>query len=452
MQALYDHLLEIANVQVRSVATIGGNLMITRQNAATANPFPSDLFMVLATLGAQVELIPSDPSKGPEAGPILKLPDFDSMPGGYVLVWVQLPLTRESEYVKTYKVARRTQNSHAIVNAGFRVHFDANDKIDDASVVLGGIAGMPLVVDVSSLIGQPWTWPTWQLLEEAVTAAAKAGIVPMPDGVSDQYRLDLAVNLALKFFVWLALQVNPTVVQPTWASAGEDYVRPVSSGQTYLTSYPDEWPVGEAIPSLSSDIQTTGEALYTQDLPVSATTLEAAYVYSQQLFANFAYAFGGVSALLAAVQKLFPGVYDFVTAADVPGQNVIGLGRRPRLRSRHRHRIRRSNRARSGGLQANGGGRRRLDPQNGITYTGPDPCDDDDRRGACAAGQRGHLRGCAATGLVVHAYRQHRPSRQRHGLASNPRQDRSRLRHRHAGYGRPIPLLPRDADRDRRAG
>ncbi len=326
LQALYDHLLEIANVQVRSVATIGGNLMITRQNAASANPFPSDLYMVLATLGAQVGLIPSDPARNPEAGPILQLPDFDSTPGGYVLLWVQLPLTRENEYVKTYKVARRTQNSHAIVNAGFRVHFDANDKVADASVVLGGIAGMPLAVDVSSLVRQPWTWPTWQLLEEAVAAAAKAGIVPMPDGVSDQYRLDLAVNLALKFFVWLALQVNPTIVQSDWASAGEDYVRPVSSGQTHLTSYPDEWPVGEAIPSLSSDIQTTGEAIYTQDVPVSATTLEAAYVYSQQLFANFAYEFGGVSGLLAAVQQEFPGVYDFVTAADVPGQNVIGLG------------------------------------------------------------------------------------------------------------------------------
>ena len=203
--------------------------------------------MVLATLDAQVALIPSDPSKDPQAGPILHLPDFDSTPGGYVLLWVQLPLTRENEYVKTYKVGRRTQNSHAIVNAGFRVHFDANDKVADASVVLGGIAGMPLMVDVSSLVGQPWTWQTWQLLEEAVTAAAKAGIVPMPDGVSDQYRLDLAVNLALKFFVWLALEVNPTIVQSDWASAGEDYVRPVSSGQTHLTSYPDEWPVGEAI-------------------------------------------------------------------------------------------------------------------------------------------------------------------------------------------------------------
>ncbi len=328
LRALYDHIQRIANVQVRNVGTIGGNLVMARQNATTAAPFPSDLFTVLATLGATVGIQPSDPSTEFAAVPVLELPDFDSMTGGYVLTWLALPLTQVNEYVKTYKVARRVQNAHALVNAGFRVRFDSNANVAAATVVLGGIAGMPLAVDVSSLVGKGWVWSTWQLLAQAVTAAVKQSLVPMPDGVSDEYRLDLAVNLALKFFVWLALQVNPTIVQSNWASAGEDYVRPVSSGTTGLTSYPDEWPVGKAIPSLSSDIQTTGEAVYTQDLPVSAMTLEGAYVYGQQLHASFAYLFGGLPGLLAAVQEQFPGVRDFVTVADVPTQsaNMMGLG------------------------------------------------------------------------------------------------------------------------------
>jgi xanthine dehydrogenase/oxidase len=99
LRALYDHVLRIATVQVRNVGTIAGNLAMTRQNAATGVPFPSDLFTVLATLGAQVGLVPCDPSKQLAYGPVLKLPDFDSMPGGYLLVWLQLPLTRGSEYV-----------------------------------------------------------------------------------------------------------------------------------------------------------------------------------------------------------------------------------------------------------------------------------------------------------------------------------------------------------------
>jgi xanthine dehydrogenase/oxidase len=325
LRALHDHIQRIANLQVRNVGTIAGNLVMTRQNATTAAPFPSDLFTVLATLGASVCVQPSDPSRGFEAVPVLGLPDFDSMTGGYVLTWLNLPLTQVNEYVKTYKVARRVQNAHALVNAGFRVRFDGSADVAVATVVLGGIAGMPISVDVSALVGKGWIWSTWQLLEQAVTAAVKANIVPMPDGVSGQYRLDLAVNLSLKFFVWLALQVNPAIVQATWASAGEDYERPVSFGKTYLTSYPNEWPVGEKIPSLSSGIQTTGEAIYTQDLATSGATLEAAYVYGQQLHATFAYAFGGPSGLLAAVQKQFPGVRDFVTVADVPGTNCMGL-------------------------------------------------------------------------------------------------------------------------------
>ena len=329
LRALYDHVLRIANVQVRNVGTIAGNLLMTRQNAATGVPFPSDLFTVLATLGAQVGLVPCDPSKGLSYGPVLKLPDFDSMPGGYLLVWLNLPLTQAKEYVKTYKVARRVQNAHALVNAGFRVRLDANNNVAEAAIVFGGIAGMPFALDASFLVGRAWDWSAWQLIAQAVAAAAKKNLVPMPDGVSDQYRIDLAVNLSLKFFVWLAMQVNPTIVPANWASAGEDYMRPVSSGTTYLTSYPDEWPVGESIPSLSSDIQTTGEALYTQDLPAGGMTLEGAYVYGQQLHASFDWSpLGGLPALIATVQKQFPGVRDVVTVADVPKQsaNMMGLG------------------------------------------------------------------------------------------------------------------------------
>ncbi len=329
LRALYDHVQRIANVQVRNVATIAGNLVMTRQNAAGPAPFPSDLFTVLATLGATVGVQPSDPSKQFEALPVLQLPDFDSTTGGYVLTWLNLPLSGANEYVKTYKVARRAQNAHAIVNAGFRVGFDGTE-VAAATVVLGGIAGLPISVDVSSLVGQPWAWSTWSLLEEAVAAAVKASIVPMPDGVSEQYRANLAVGLAYEFFVWLALQVSPAIVPSDYESAGEDYERPVSSGSTHLTSYPDEWPVGEKIPSLSSDIQTTGEAIYTQDLPAGAAALEAVYVYGQQLHASFDYSpLGGLPALVAAVRKQFPGVRDFVTAADVPVQswNEMGLGR-----------------------------------------------------------------------------------------------------------------------------
>jgi xanthine dehydrogenase/oxidase len=329
LQALYQHVLRIANVQVRNVGTIAGNLLMTRQNAASSTPFASDLFTVLATLGATVGLVPSDPAQQIQAVPVLELPDFDSMPGGYVLAWIKLPLTQPQEYVKTYKVARRVQNAHALVNAGFRVHFDGNGNVADASVVFGGIGGMPVVVDVQTLVGQPWNWATWSLLQQAVQKAVAANLVPMPDGVSDEYRAKLAVNLAFKFFVWLALQVDATIVQPKDASAGEDYVRPVSSGATRLTSDPSEWPCGEPIPSLSADIQTTGEANYTHDLPPSAATLEAAYVYGQQSHAIFEYSpLGGLAALIAAVKKRFPGVRDVVTVADlpVPSANMMGLG------------------------------------------------------------------------------------------------------------------------------
>jgi xanthine dehydrogenase/oxidase len=324
--SLRETLLRVANVQVRGVGTVAGNLMVTRQQATTT-PFPSDLATALATLGATVTIAPSDPSQSGQTLPLLELPDFDSMAGGYVLLGVQLPLTQQQEFVKTYKVARRIQNAHALVNAGFRVRFD-DANIADAAVVLGGIASLPLPVDVAPLLGQPWNWNTWQLLETAIADAVAGNLVPMPEsGVSDAYRAALATDLAYKFFVWLALRVNLAILPPEAASAGIDYVRPVSGGSVGLTSAPNEWPSGEPIGTLSGDIQTTGEAVYTQDRRHLAGTVHAAYVIGRQLHATFDWSpLGGLDGAVAAVRARFPGVLDLVTVADVRGQNLIGLG------------------------------------------------------------------------------------------------------------------------------
>jgi hypothetical protein len=56
--------------------------------------------------------------------------------------------------------------------------------------------------------------------------------------------------------------------------------------------------VGEPIGTLSSDIQTTGEAIYMQDLAVSGVALEGAYVCAQRPHARFDFSpLGGRDAL-----------------------------------------------------------------------------------------------------------------------------------------------------------
>ncbi|MDQ4082324.1 MAG: molybdopterin-dependent oxidoreductase, partial [Actinomycetota bacterium] len=305
---------------------------ITRAHEHTGAPFASDLYTALATLGAEATLVPADRGRSSRTVPVLELPAFDELRGGYVITAVRIPYTSPGDHVKTYKVARREQNAHALVNAGFRVRLDAARNVVAATIVYGGIGTFPVtaVKTETALRGAPWTWETCAAAAALLRRELEVRIAPLPDdGVSAEFRLSLAVDLFQKFFVHVALQVDPAIVPPEWRSAGEDHERPVSFGKTRLTSYPDEWPVGEPIVSLSAEIQAAGEARYTHDVPSPPGTLHAAYVYGERLHASFDYSpRGGLAELVAELRTRFRGTKDFVTVADIPpdGKNMFGPG------------------------------------------------------------------------------------------------------------------------------
>lgn len=330
--ALRAHLEMVANVGVRNVATVAGNLMIARNHVETGSPFPSDVLTVLATLGASITIVFAAPDASPTSVPIAELPSFDEQLGGYVVVAVVIPFADPSVHVRTFKVARRVQNSHALVNAGFAIGLSPEGVVQSATICLGGI-GRWVVHSTSTmrwLLGRPWTLGQLDdavaLLREDVVAALAA----MPEcGVPDEYRINLASGLLVKAFVAILLEVDPSAVPPPLASAGKPYVRPISSGCESLVDDPAEYPVGAPMVSLSAPIEATGEAIYTQDIDYPGATLHAAYVYAGRPHATFDFSpLGGLTALLTAVKALHPTVCDIVTVADVPepDRNMMGLG------------------------------------------------------------------------------------------------------------------------------
>src|SRR5712691_1245913 len=72
--AFRRHLLDVANLQVRNIGSIGGNVMMTRAHAETPQPFPSDVYLVLATLGASITIASQAFDGGNRTYPIMELP------------------------------------------------------------------------------------------------------------------------------------------------------------------------------------------------------------------------------------------------------------------------------------------------------------------------------------------------------------------------------------------
>ena len=124
LRALTRHAAFIAGYQVRSSGSVAGNIFMTRDHADRGTPFPSDLFTVLATLGTTIEIGSDDYADGRRACPVIEMPAAGSLPDDAVILGFHIPYTRPGEYVQTYRVARRPQMAHPIVNAGLRCRLD----------------------------------------------------------------------------------------------------------------------------------------------------------------------------------------------------------------------------------------------------------------------------------------------------------------------------------------
>ncbi len=371
--AFLDHLKKVANHQVRNVGSVGGNIWL-----AVNGGDPSDLQIVMSALNATVDVAwrgdtaTHDVDQIPQDDP-KKFP-------GLVYVSIHIPFTAPNTHVRSYKSMFRNQNSYPVVNAAFSVTFGAGGEVASTRLFANGVAttypkpsdlkgkdpfGLPgfditrLSEAEAALVGAPWTEPTLLAALEKVAAGVDAHRPPdskiTVDGVPFSYRRAVCLDYFYKFFVAVALDVDPGEVSKEVESAGlpsaaggylhvhdgkRQIDRPISRGEQVYNEYPDELPVSLPLVKLEAFAQATGEARYTHDADQPAGTLEAAFVYSLVPRGTFHYKLPVASDVGAAGARVsakdltkflahrFDGFVDYVTYEDVPVQdrNWIGLG------------------------------------------------------------------------------------------------------------------------------
>lgn len=143
LSVLRDHVRKIAGHQVRSVATVGGTIMLVLKHVAGGVPFPSDFLTVLAALGGRVTYRRPEFPARTETVDALALPAADAFPNGWLITSITIPRHGADVRVATFRVARRIQNAHAIINAGFRVVLDADRRVTECRFVFGALRRTP---------------------------------------------------------------------------------------------------------------------------------------------------------------------------------------------------------------------------------------------------------------------------------------------------------------------
>jgi xanthine dehydrogenase/oxidase len=335
LEALAYHLQFLAGYQIRSSGSIAGNIFITRDHALHGAPFPSDLFVVLSGLGTKVKIASKTYDGGSKEFLLIEMPPVTAWPEDALILSFEIPYTKANEYVQTYRIARRPQMAHPIVNAGFRVSLSQDGKVEpgEITIIFGGLATMIYRAGKTEqfLTGKPWNADTWKAVLPVLRDEVMECTVPMEEeGLTNEYRRQLAETFFYRFFLYVAWERNPKDVSPENLSVAHHDIRPLSTGLQEYSEYPEHFPLTQPIIKRAAFVQASGEIKYTQDVAMPYGGFHGAMVKSSRPHAKFTWTKNtkGLEPLKELLKKQFPGFKDLVTVADIPegGCKLVGLG------------------------------------------------------------------------------------------------------------------------------
>ncbi|CAG8493602.1 9022_t:CDS:10, partial [Racocetra fulgida] len=282
-KALLENLRWFAGNQIRNVATPAGNI-VTGSPISDLNP----IFLSSKTLFILSSLEPS--SMVATDRTVLS----ESFWTGYrqnccketeLLKKIFIPFTKQGQYIRAYKQAKRRDDDIAIVNAGLSVLLDDDNSVKEASFAFGGMSWVTVRAPESEnfVLGKKW---------------------------GDQNVLKGLLEKSCEF--WYDVSKSANIIVDDCDGGIENFVgiieRDISKGKKI---------VGKQVPHVSAMKQVTGEAKYTDDIPKVHGELYGALVLSQKAHAKIL----GIDATEALAQ---PGVKGFFSAKDVPGNNIWG--------------------------------------------------------------------------------------------------------------------------------
>ncbi|XP_072923323.1 xanthine dehydrogenase/oxidase-like isoform X2 [Hemitrygon akajei] len=304
-----SHLLKLANGPVRNAGGWAGNLMMKWRH----HEFVSDIFVVLEAAGAKVTV-----SDITDVNTYTLVDFLDVNMHGKLLLCVEIPKLEKGESMKSYKIMPRNQNAHTYVSAGFRVKTRVSKEkqlVESISMVYTGISEDFIHATATEKYLQGKDLTSNDTLQGALAVLDKEIIPDVSDPLlaGATYRKSLAQGLFYKFYLSL---LSDDIISPRNRSAQYSLERPVSTGKQTFSSKPEEYPLTQPMPKLSSHLQTSGEAQFINDLLPVPNELFAAFVLSTEGNAT-------LSNIDGAAAMTVPGAVAVLKAEDIPGSNTF---------------------------------------------------------------------------------------------------------------------------------
>ena len=346
--AIYHMLSWFASNQIRNVACVAGNIV-------TASPI-SDLNPMLMCLGATLRLVSNEGHRTlPHEKFFLAYRKVDLKPNE-ILESVFIPFTSKFEFVTPYKQARRREDDISIVTSGMRIELapiNGHWVINNFVASFGGMA--PTTINApktsASLVGKQFNA---EAFDKAYSEMRSELNLPseVPGGQAE-YRMALAVSFLFKFYLATTSELQTfsaslkeqlpsiSVIAPRVKNAADNFITspkvPSRGVQQYsvrkggLNKFhpvgvdgvhtPDNTAerntVGASLMHKSAPQQVSGEAIYTDDIPLPKGAVHAALVMSSRAHAR-------IISIDSKPAEECTGFVAFFSAKDVTGSNHIG--------------------------------------------------------------------------------------------------------------------------------
>ena len=304
--AIKKQIRYFAGRQIRNVASPAGNIA-TASPISDLNPVfvATNTILVAKSLEEEIEIPMSKFFKGYRS---------TALPPNAIVASLRIPVSSDTgEYMRAYKQAKRKDDDIAIVNAALRVSLSESHVVTSANLVYGGMA--PTTISALKaeeyLVGKTFTDSA--TLEGVMEALERDFNLPssVPGGMPT-YRKTLAFGFFYRLYheTMQAMQEGKPSFEE---NAVEEIERSISSGRRddeVATAY-EQNVLGKARPHVSALKHTTGEAQYTDDIPVQQNELFGSLVLSTKARAK-------ILSIDFSPALDIPGVVDFVDYRDLP--------------------------------------------------------------------------------------------------------------------------------------
>lgn len=313
-KAIHKQIRQFAGRQIRNVGTPAGNL-------ATASPI-SDLnpvfvatnsVLLVKSLDEEIEIPMSEFFQGYRT---------TALPPDAIIASIRIPAAREKcDYLRAYKQAKRKDDDIATVNSALRVSLSKSYEVESVDLVYGGMAATTVAAKEATayLKGKRWTDPA--TLEGAMNALGKDFDLRygVPGGMAT-YRKSLALGFFYRFYHEILSEMEVEISSEN-TDVYDEIERKISCGRRDhdATLRYEQQILGKPTPHVAALKQCTGEAQYTDDIPVQKNELYGVMVLSTKAHAR-------ILNVDPSGALNMPGVFDFVDHNDLPNPEANWWG------------------------------------------------------------------------------------------------------------------------------